>query len=259
MRFLLPDTSKNLLREQISTTLPNAKLAQARSPLTYLTDMSREFAVGLLALRSLVTVFRSVLLIVAWFAFIPLGQADEPKAPSPPTLLVLGDSLSAAHGISPTQGWVSLLAQRLPTWKVVNASVSGETSSGGRSRLPSLLARHTPRVVILELGANDGLRGLPLSSTRQNLQAMIDAVRQSGAKLLLVGIMLPPNYGAQYSMPFAQLYRELAEHNTLPLVPFLLEGVATDPSLMQADGLHPNASAQPRILQNVWPALAPLL
>ena len=179
------------------------------------------------------------------------------------TLLVFGDSLSAGYGLKAEQGWASLLQQRLAArgygQRVVNASVSGETTSGGRSRLPRALAQHHPSIVILELGANDGLRGLPLATARENLAAMIDAIRASKAQVLLVGVQLPPNYGPAYTGAFSALYAELARQRRVAVVPFLMEGVALDERLMQSDGLHPNAAGQPRLLDTVWNALQPML
>jgi len=141
----------------------------------------------------------------------------------------------------------------------VNASVSGETTSGGRNRLQRALAQHRPAVVLLELGANDGLRGLPVKDSQANLQAMIQAVQAAGAKVLLLGIHIPPNYGPSYTRAFDAMYTSLAAEHKVPLVPFILEGIALDPRYMQADGLHPNAAGQPRVLTNVWPQLKPLL
>jgi acyl-CoA thioesterase I len=179
------------------------------------------------------------------------------------TLLVFGDSLSAAYGLQVDQGWVALLQKRLESqgygYRVVNASVSGETTSGGRSRLARALELHKPAVVILELGANDGLRGLPVKEVQGNLAAMITAVRTTNSKLLLVGILLPPNYGQQYAAEFADMYRKLAADHKVALVPFLLDGVALDSRLMQADGLHPNALGQPPAFENVWRYLKPML
>lgn len=179
------------------------------------------------------------------------------------TLLVFGDSLSAAYGLRPEQGWVALLQQRLMKegygYQVVNASVSGETTAGGRARLQRALEQHKPSIVVLELGANDGLRGLPVKEARANLEAMIATIRGSGAKVLLLGILIPPNYGQPYAAAFAQMYRDLAAGLKLPFLPFLLEGVALDPRLMQDDGLHPRAEAGPRVLDNVWQHLRPLL
>jgi acyl-CoA thioesterase-1 len=179
------------------------------------------------------------------------------------TLLVYGDSLSAAYGLRADQGWVALLQKRLDEqgygYRVVNASVSGETTSGGRARLQRALEQHRPEIVVLELGANDGLRGLPMASTRSGLEMMLDVVRASGAKVLLIGIQLPPNYGPQYTRAFATMFADLAKARELSLVPFLLDGIALDATLMQEDGLHPNAAGQPRALDNVWPHLQKLL
>jgi len=206
--------------------------------------------------------FRLVVLLLSLNASPAFAQAISPAAPTPQTILVLGDSLSAAHGIAQNQGWVTLLAgriaQKTPPWKVINASISGETTSGGLSRLPALLAAHSPQWVLIELGANDGLRGLPLKIIRQNLQRMIELSQQSGAQVVLIGMMLPPNYGFTYTTPFTAMYHQLAEEFRLPLVPFLLQDVATDPALMQADGLHPTAAAQSKVLENVWRVTEPL-
>lgn len=178
-------------------------------------------------------------------------------------ILSFGDSLSAAYGLQPEQGWVALLQQRLRTqgyeYQIINASVSGETSSGGLERLPHLLAAHHPDVVLLELGANDGLRALPLPTVRENLARMIALAKDSGAKVLLIGIRLPPNYGPRYGNGFAELYSDLATQFQVPRVPFLLQGVALHPDLMQADGLHPLAAGEPQVLDTVWPYLTALL
>jgi acyl-CoA thioesterase I len=182
---------------------------------------------------------------------------------SPGTILVFGDSLSAAFGMRAEQGWVALLTQRLQSqgygYDIVNASVGGETSAGGLERLPRALELHQPGLVILELGANDGLRGLPVSAMRDNLAAMVRLAHAAGARVLLVGIRIPPNYGPRYTEEFARIFPELANQYHLPLVPFLLERVALDPALMQADGMHPNPAGEPRILDTVWPYLKPLL
>jgi acyl-CoA thioesterase-1 len=179
------------------------------------------------------------------------------------TLLVFGDSLSAAYGLRADQGWVAQLQKRLETqgygYRVVNASVSGETTAGGRARLQRALSQHQPELVVLELGANDGLRGLPVQDVRSNLEAMISTIQATKARLLLVGIVIPPNYGVKYTSSFAQVFPALARDKRLPLVPFLLDGVALQSDLMQADGLHPNAAGQPRVLENVWKQLQPLL
>lgn len=180
-----------------------------------------------------------------------------------PTILVLGDSLSAGYGIRVDQGWVALLQARLKNkgygHLVVNASASGETTGGALARLPRALELHRPAVVIVELGGNDGLRGLPLADVRRNFEAIIAQSRSRGAKVLLVGMMVPPNYGPAYSQGFGDLYRDLARKNQLPLVPFLLDGIALDDRLMQEDGFHPTAAAQPKMLDLVWPKLEPLL
>jgi acyl-CoA thioesterase I len=176
---------------------------------------------------------------------------------------VLGDSLSAGYGIRSAQGWVALLEQRLRTqgygYKVVNASVSGETTGGGLQRLARALELHRPAVVIVELGANDGLRGLNNSLTRDNLTKIIAESKKSGAQVLLVGMRLPPNYGPKYTNDFMRMYRDIAAESKVALVPFLLQSVALKPDLMQEDGLHPTAAAQPALLDTVWPILEPLL
>lgn len=179
------------------------------------------------------------------------------------TVLVMGDSLSAAFGIEQELGWVSQLRQRLTAsyfgLEVANASISGETTQGGLSRIAELLDKHNPRIVILELGGNDGLRGLPLSLMKDNLDRMIQLILGRKAKLVLVGMKLPTNYGKYYTKQFAQIYPSLAKKHDIPLVPFLLEGISEDPKLMQADGIHPRANAQRRMLDNVWRRLKPLL
>lgn len=180
------------------------------------------------------------------------------------TVLVLGDSLSAAHNIPADAGWVSLLDKRVRQQsktppRIVNASMSGETTAGALTRLPGLLAREKPTVVVIALGGNDALRGLTPAQVRGNLEKMLLASRAAGAKVLLLGIDVPPNYGPAYRQRLAAAYRALADQYKVPLLPFLLEGVALQPGLMQADGLHPTAQAQPRVLDNVWPLLKPLL
>jgi len=179
------------------------------------------------------------------------------------TLLVLGDSISAAFGLDTRQGWVSLLEQRLAAegfdYQVVNASVSGDTSAGGLARLPTLLAEHRPDLLIVELGGNDGLRGQPPAQLQQNLAAIIQSARKSGARVLLLGMQLPPNYGARYNALFSQVYADVAGAAQVPLLGFFLDGVGGVPALMQGDGIHPNAAAQPRLLDNLWPQLKPLL
>ncbi|MGD8588716.1 MAG: arylesterase [Chromatiales bacterium] len=200
--------------------------------------------------------FNAILLLTLCLVSVPLWATQR-------TILVLGDSLSAAYGIDAERGWVNLLRQRLAlrdeVWNVVNRSISGDTTAGGLARLPPLLEQYRPSIVIIELGSNDGLRGLSFKQMRSNLQAMIDAAETAGGQVLLVGGRLPPNYGAAYTELFHQSFRELAQVNRLPLVPFLLEGVAQDRSLMQADGYHPNAQAQPLLLENVWNPLQGIL
>lgn len=179
------------------------------------------------------------------------------------TVLVFGDSLSAAYGLSANQGWVHLLAERAARskldWRFVNASVSGETTAGGLRRLPEDLRRHKPDVVVIALGANDALRGQPVAGIRSNLEQMIRLARQARAEPVLVGIMIPPNYGIDYTAEFRDMYPKIAAKQRVPLVPFLLEGIADKPELFLADQLHPAAAAQPVILDNVWKALEPLL
>lgn len=178
-------------------------------------------------------------------------------------MLVVGDSLSAEYGITRGTGWVPLLEQKLKAEKiqatVVNASISGETTIGGRTRLPALLDRHKPDIVVLELGANDGLRGLPVASAEGNLRAMVDMAQQKKARVLLVGMRMPPNYGRAYTESFFNMFKKISQETRSPLVPFMLEGVADKPALFQADRLHPTSNAQPLILNNIWPQLAALM
>ena len=205
-----------------------------------------------------------------WFSLWLLALVNLPgslaHSSEGPVILILGDSLSAAYGIPVEQGWVSLLQRRLAErgfpHRVVNASISGDTTAGGRARLPALLAQHRPSVVVIELGGNDALRGLPLQSTEANLTAMAQAARKAGARVLLVGMQVPPNYGADYTRRFAALFHTVAQAQKAALVPFLLQGVADGPEptkLFQADRIHPTAQAQPTMLENVWPALKKLL
>ena len=179
------------------------------------------------------------------------------------TILVFGDSLSASYGIGQKEGWVALLQERLrkngADYTVANASISGETSSGGASRIAAALAREKPKLVILALGANDGLRGLPVAQLRDNLGAIVRAAQASGSKVLLVGMRMPPNYGLGYTREFEDAFRQLARQYKVPLLPFLLESVADKPALFQPDQLHPSAQAQPALLDNVWKVLRPML
>jgi len=184
-------------------------------------------------------------------------------AASPRTLLVLGDSISAAYGMSLEQGWVALLEQRLqdshPELRVVNASISGETTGGGLRRLPTLLERYQPAILLLELGGNDGLRGYPPATIRDNLAGMTRLAQDSGARVLLLPMEIPPNYGARYTQAFRAGFAKVAKQTGAGLTPFILEGIATEPGLMQADGIHPTAAAQPLMLENVLPTLLEFL
>lgn len=179
------------------------------------------------------------------------------------TLLVLGDSLSAAYGIGPREGWVSLLEERLKQkrfdYSVVNASISGETTSGGATRIGEALERERPAVVIVALGGNDGLRGLPVSQMKANLSRIVTAAKGSGARVLLVGIRVPPNYGPRYALDFEGVFVAVGKQHRVPLVPYILQGIGDRRELMQDDNIHPTAAAQPRILENIWPKLEPLL
>jgi acyl-CoA thioesterase-1 len=199
-----------------------------------------------------------------WAAWLLLGIAAQVTASAQArTILVMGDSLSAGYGMRITQSWVTLLEQRLRKegyeYAVVNASVSGETSAGGRARLPRALQQHQPAIVIIELGANDALRGLPIANLRSNLDTMISQAKQANAQVLLLGMRMPPNYGEQYSAALQRAYSELAAQHGIRSVPFFLDKVALDPQLMQDDQMHPAVEAQPLLLDNVWPQLEPLL
>jgi len=187
-----------------------------------------------------------------------------PAIAAAPVILVFGDSISAGYGLPRMeQGWVALLQARLKDqgygYQVVNASVSGETTEGGLARLPRALKLHHPAIVVLELGGNDGLRALPVAQMRANLSRMAELAQAEGAKVALLGMPMPPNYGPQYAAQFTQAYADLARDKKLPLVPFALAGIALSPELMQADGIHPNEAGQPQLLDNVWPVLKPLL
>ena len=196
------------------------------------------------------------------FVLILLVASISARAETP-VILVFGDSISAGYGLRVEQGWVALLQTRLKHqeygYQVINASVSGETTAGGLARLPRALMLHQPRIVILELGGNDGLRALPIAAMRANLAHMVDLAAAAGAKVVLLGMRMPPNYGPDFTEQFRLCYSDLARDKKLPLVPFLLQGIALSPALMQADGIHPNELGQPKLLDNVWPALEPLL
>lgn len=213
-------------------------------------------------------VVRKWLIVVLLALGITSAFGAAQSSASSPTILVLGDSLSAAYGIPRDKGWVSLLQERLlqhgsqqklANSNVVNASISGETTEGGLSRLPMLLQKHNPTLAIIELGANDGLRGFQIQRTRDNLAQIISLCQKTNAKVLLVGIKIPPNYGLKYTSDFYETYTLAAKKFNVPLVPFLLDGVATDPELMQQDGLHPRAEAQTKILNTVWKYFEPML
>lgn len=197
--------------------------------------------------------------LLAALAFAPLASI----AAEPPVVLVLGDSISAGFGLPPGAGWTHLLQKRLAErrypHRVVNASISGDTTAGGRSRLPALLARHKPAIVVIELGGNDGLRGGSLASSRENLVAMVAATKAAGARAMIVGMKLPPNYGAAYARQFDAMFAEVAKAERVPLVPFFFDGFGEDRDLFQADGIHPTEAAQPKLLDNLWPTLERLL
>jgi acyl-CoA thioesterase-1 len=201
-----------------------------------------------MSVRSFVRALVAAFLVVAAGAAAPAGS-----------VMVFGDSLSAAYGLSPSQGWPALLGKRLersaPAWQVVNASISGETTAGGLRRLPEDLKRHKPRVVVIALGANDALRGQSIAAARANLEQMIRLARDAKAVPVLVGLMIPPNYGIDYAGQFRDMYADIAKRTGVGLVPFLLEGLAENRDMFQPDQLHPTAEAQPRILENVWPAV----
>lgn len=200
-------------------------------------------------------------LLLAAPAFGDTLEADDPA--SQPVILVIGDSLSAAYNMQTREAWPSLLQSRLKedgyNWRVFNSSITGDTTEGGLARFPRLLERYQPGIVIIELGGNDGLRGLPLEVTRANLEAMVVAAREIDAEVVLLGIRIPPNYGSEYVARFEGMYPELAAEHDAHLVDFFMQDVALVPGLMQADGVHPNVEAQPVLLDNVWPELQPLL
>ena len=217
--------------------------------------------------RPVIRMFRSTFRLairVAVSIALALAVAGPARAAADASvLLVVGDSISAGYGLAKGMGWVDLLAVRIDTqripWRVVNASITGDTTAGGRARLPMLLAEHKPAVVVVELGGNDGLRGGNLRSAKDNLEAMIAAVRRSGAKAVLVGIKLPPNYGPAYTREFDALFGAVAKSQSAALVPFLFAGFEDSGEWFQPDRIHPTAAAQPKLLDNVWPVLSPLL
>lgn len=204
--------------------------------------------------------FLKILIVLPGLLFTHLVMAETT---SKQTILVFGDSLSAAYGIPKEQGWVNLVAQRVKDnqlpYEVANASVSGETTAGGLSRLPAALKQFKPSIVVIELGANDGLRGLPLDAMKNNLEKMIQASKQINAQVVLLGMFIPPNYGPKYTNGFKAVYLDLSEKYKTPFIPFFLDGISGHSDLVLEDGLHPNVNAQRKILENVWPTLKPLL
>lgn len=210
-------------------------------------------------MRSVVT---NLLVLIILVCASACALADARAGPGR-TLLIVGDSLSAGFGLAPGRGWATLLQSRLETAgygdRVVNASISGDTTGGGVSRLPRLLTQHAPRVVLIELGGNDGLRGTPVPVIHRNLTTMIRAARKAGAKVVLAGMQMPPNYGPAYTRDFAQVYRDVAREEKVALIGFFLDGIVFAPGLMQADGIHPNEQGQPLLLANAWPLLAKAL
>ncbi|KMQ74122.1 arylesterase [Marinobacter subterrani] len=200
---------------------------------------------------------RSILFLAATLLALPAMASQN-------TLLVVGDSLSAAHGVPAETAWVQLLRERLQNqgpagWEVVNASIGGETTDGGARRLPELLRENDPEVVIIELGGNDGLRGFPPDVIESNLASMIEQIQASGARAVLVGMQIPPNYGQRYTEMFAEIYPKLSDRYDVALVPFFLAGIYNQDGLMQDDGIHPTEQAQPKLLENVWPVIRPIL
>ncbi|MFT4256846.1 MAG: arylesterase [Pseudoxanthomonas sp.] len=206
---------------------------------------------------------RFVQCAIGWLLALLLIAPAFAQQAAPRTVLVMGDSLSAGYGLAADEGWVSLLGEKLaaaqPGWRVVNASISGETTAGGSSRIVGEVLRNKPAVVVIALGANDGLRGLPLREARHNLARMIGASQYVGAKVLLVGMRMPPNLGPEYTQGFERIYRDLSQQFHTGYLPFLLEPIALDRNAFQDDNLHPTAAAQPKLLEHLWPALRPLL
>ena len=205
---------------------------------------------------------RLLLAAAAWLAALVAGT-PPPAAAGAPTLLIVGDSISSAHGLPAGTGWVELLAARLKErryqYQVVNASITGDTTAGGRTRLPALLTQHHPAIVVLELGGNDALRGGDLKAARDNLDFMVAQAKHAGAKVLLVGMRIPPNYGPAYTREFDAMFTAIAKAQKVPLVPFFFEGFGENNDMFQPDRIHPAVAAQPKLLDNVWPQLEPLL
>lgn len=224
-------------------------------------DMSKRFPNGLW--RKIGMAWRGIALGTLMGLALPGLAVPKQAQAAAPAILILGDSLSAEYGIARGAGWVKLMEDRLRAegfdYSVVNASISGETTVGGKTRLPDLLARHKPEVVVVELGANDALRGLPLQNTEANLREMVQRSQKAKARVLLVGMRIPPNYGQDYTERFFNIYPRLASEAKVPLVPFLLEGIVSRPDWFQSDRVHPTAQAQKTLLDTVWPQLEPLL
>ena len=208
-------------------------------------------------INQLCLICKKILLLSLFCLFIPIATAAQ----TTPVILVMGDSLSAEYGLRRGSGWVNLLQDQLrkqgSTWEVINASISGETTAGGLTRIPILLEQKKPRIVLLELGANDALRGLSVKETEKNLRSMIALSKQSGAKVLLFGMQIPPNYGQDYTKQFKEIYSRLARNEKIQLLPFFMSGVATNKDLFQTDNIHPNENAQAVLYKNVWEAMAP--
>jgi acyl-CoA thioesterase I len=227
--------------------------------------VKRRLKVGAIAPRAaaLTAGFGATVMAAALVSLPLRALAANAPEPAKPVIVVLGDSISAEYGLPRDTGWVALMRQRLAEeridYSVANASISGDTTSGGRARLPALMERLKPSIVIVELGANDALRGVPLSTTEDNLRTIIEQAQQGHAKVVLVGMYVPPNYGPDYTQKFHGLYGELSKEFHLPLVPFLLAGIVDKPDMFQADQIHPTQQAQPVLLNNVWPAVKPLL
>jgi acyl-CoA thioesterase-1 len=242
---------------------PEAPTTATASPRVTARSISRRIARSASPLFTVLPIPRAIttLLFVAMLLFVVLLAA--PVAAAEKSILVVGDSLSAAYGLPRDRGWVALLEERLkrehPDYIVVNASISGDTSGGGRARLKALLERHRPAVMILALGGNDGLRGLPPAQIRANLSAMIQDAQAQGTRVLLLGVKMPPNYGEDYTKGFEAIFRDVAKTHRTALVPFLLEDFAEKPEFFQPDRIHPTEAAQPLMLERVWPALKPLL
>ena len=204
---------------------------------------------------------KSLLVFLLINLSLPYALAGENSQSEQQTILIMGDSISAGFGIDKAQGWVALLESKLkllaPSYKVINASISGETTSGGANRITPLLAKHNPSLVIIELGGNDGLRGSPIKMMKQNMSYMITQSQSAGAEVLLLGMRIPPNYGKTYSDLFSRQYKQLALENDTLILPFLLNGIATQTGMMQADGIHPTAKAQPLMMEYVWSMIKP--